>query len=383
MKIAFLLFSMTGAGEERIASLLLRQFSPKNDIMLVLFNGPIDYELPEDIEVHYLRKEYRSFVLRMISLPILLYKYYRLCVNNNIQVSLSFDNVPNYINCLLRFFGWSGKVWIREVTFPSRRFDKGIRNWVHRFLIRKCYPLADTIYINAFRIKDNLSSVFNIDRRKIKLFNNPIDVNFIAQQASKSINKPDTFTCIHVGAFRPQKNHALLIDAFNQIKHLNFHVWLLGKGVLEESIKTLIDDYGLASRISFLGFQENPYQYMEAADLMVLSSDYEGLPNVLLESLVCKLPIVSTNCSSGPLEVLTGNPEATQESKDNSSFKVVKHGILCPVGNAQLLSEAIAHCIQGSSDILTEFKSGMENTLKPYLCQTVMTSFQNDLEYVL
>jgi len=371
---------MTGAGEERIASLLIRALHKEYDISLVLFNGPVDYELPPNIEITYLRKISPYFIFRAFSLPLILFRYFRFCKKNKVDISLSFDNTPNYVNCLLKLFGWNGKVWIREVNFPSVRFKDGIKSFVHRSLIKWSYPKADILFVNALRIKDDLINNFKILKEPIALFNNPISLSLIKSKTNKITKREGKiFKLVCVGAFRPQKNHKVLIQALNNLKHLDFVCYLIGKGPLEQEIRDLVNEYQLEDKVKFLGFQSNPFKHMYNSDIFVLSSDFEGLPNVLLESLVCNLPIVSTDCPSGPREVLSGLEQPKDQFGIEDQFEILKHGIICPVGNANSLAMAIEHCYQNPA-LLDEFKKGMDDTLKPYREEVVISKFKMILQ---
>jgi glycosyltransferase involved in cell wall biosynthesis len=109
---------------------------------------------------------------------------------------------------------------------------------------------------------------------------------------------------LHVGRFMPQKRHDLLLDAWRRTS-LPHRLVLLTERSPE--LDALIADRGLEDRVFVAGFRANPYPWMRASDLLVLSSDREGMPNVLVEALVCGTRVVSTDCPSGPREVLRGD----------------------------------------------------------------------------
>ncbi|MNJ39993.1 4-alpha-N-acetylgalactosaminyltransferase [compost metagenome] len=80
----------------------------------------------------------------------------------------------------------------------------------------------------------------------------------------------------------------------------------MGKGALRPKIEMMIDDMGLANKVTIIDFQKNPYPYIKAAQALILTSDAEGLPTVLIEALICHTPVISVNCPSGPAEILIG-----------------------------------------------------------------------------
>ena len=99
------------------------------------------------------------------------------------------------------------------------------------------------------------------------------------------------------------KNQALLLKAYARLK-TDLHLVLLGKGNQEENLKKLAKKLNIENKVHFLGWQSNPYKYIKNAKLFVLSSNVEGFGNVLVESLILNTPVVSTNCPSGPNEIL-------------------------------------------------------------------------------
>ena len=338
-KIAFLLTSLVAGGEERIASVLAPHIAQKQDLHLVLFNEPIDFDLPSNIRVKILRPVYKSRVKRILTLPIIVWSYYRYCQQANITHSISFDNLPNFVNCLIKRFGWQGKAYLREVNHVSTRYpDTTLYGQIYRWLIRKLYPYADRLFMNAKRIGKDLQENYGL-KIPMTLSVNPIDMAKIVQQGAIAIATNNIYTFIHVGAFRPQKNHELLIRAFAEIRDLPIQLWLLGKGDLMPEIKQLVIDLDLEEQVTFWDYQSNPFQFMAAADCMVMSSHFEGLPNVFLEGLACGLPIVSTDCPSGPREVLA--PNTPIDKRIANELELAEYGILTPIGDATKLAEAM------------------------------------------
>jgi len=342
-KIAFLLTSLVSGGEERTASVLARCMSQQKTLVFVFFNGPIDFEIPEEIEVKILRPNYAQRWLRLLTLPLVVWRYYCYCSQAGITHSISFDSLPNFSNCLLKMFGWKGKAYLRESNHVTTRFSAAtLRGRLFHWCIRQLYPKADHLFVNAWRIAEDLQENYQL-KIPMSLSLNPIDLPMIERLKAKAVPSNSQFTFIHVGMFRPQKNHILLLKAFAKIQHLPVQLWLVGRGVLEETLRQEIERLNLSEKVHFLGFTPNPYQYMARADCMVLSSDYEGLPNVLSEGLACGLPIISTDCPSGPREIIAPDSVSTRKTKDG--IELVTYGILTPVGNADSLAQAMEYMV--------------------------------------
>jgi len=207
-------------------------------------------------------------------------------------------------------------------------------------LTRRLYPLAHLIISNSELIKTDLQKNFNI-HTNYKVINNPVNLDMISRLSSIDAGIPnDTiFTFISVGLFRQEKNHNLLIDAFSKIVHLPVRLVLLGKGNMEETIKNKVRTMNLETQIIFLGFDSNPFKYLAKSDCFILSSDFEGFPNCILEAMACSIPVISTDCRSGPREILA--PDTDPEVNINDHIEVAKYGILVPIRSVQLLAEAM------------------------------------------
>lgn len=130
---------------------------------------------------------------------------------------------------------------------------------------------------------------------------NPFDVEAIRRRATEPSKRPSTPYVLHVGRHAAQKRHDLLLDAFACLE-TSHHLVLLTPP--DPELRSKITARGLEHRVVIAGFQANPYPWMAGADLLVLCSDHEGLPNVLIEALACGTRIVSTDCPSGPREIL-------------------------------------------------------------------------------
>ena len=153
---------------------------------------------------------------------------------------------------------------------------------------------------------------------RIEKITNPFDFDSIKIAADSSeVKTPEGKYVIHVGRFHKQKRHDLLLKAWAQTRTEHLLVLLV-----EDSpeLRKLISAYNQENRVVIAGFQKNPYPWMAKAELLVLSSDVEGLSNVIIESLICGTPVVSTNCPSGPSEILCNLPESLVSCDDASAL---------------------------------------------------------------
>ena len=165
--------------------------------------------------------------------------------------------------------------------------------------------MADKIMVNSNDFKKDLKKNFGVN--SICIYNplNKIEISKKSKSKLKRIFKNNGLKIINIGRFTEQKDQITLLKALNEIKsNLKFHAIIMGKGILKGDLQNYIKLNNLSKYTQIIGFQKNPYPYIKQADIFILSSTYEGLPNVLLEALVLNKYIISSDCRTGPSEIL-------------------------------------------------------------------------------
>lgn len=166
---------------------------------------------------------------------------------------------------------------------------------------RQLYGQARLIAVSD-GVADDLRQM-DIAARAVERVYNPFDRQAIVRQSAEPAALPAGPYIVHIGRFAPQKRHDLLLDALRRLPPSHRLLLLCHD---DPALQAMIADRDLADRVSVAGFQANPYPWIAGADLLVLCSDHEGMPNVLVEALLLGTPVVSTDCPSGPREVLQG-----------------------------------------------------------------------------
>jgi glycosyltransferase involved in cell wall biosynthesis len=168
---------------------------------------------------------------------------------------------------------------------------------------REMYSTRQLVAVSR-GVADDLSAQFGIKASAPRVIANPFDFAAIRALANEPCPaRPSGPYILHVGRFAAQKRHDLLLEAFGRIDR-SLHLVLLTPP--DTRLALLIAQAGLERRVTVADFQANPYSWMAGAELLVLCSDHEGLPNVLIEALACGTRVVSTDCPSGPREILRG-----------------------------------------------------------------------------
>ena len=294
---------------------------------------------------------------------------------NQLQITHSFSLLsrPNYINILAGYFtSHPYRMIISERNFPSIQYgDNDIQSKVNRLMVKTLYNKADLIISNARASAKDLSENFKCDPKKIKHIYNPIDIRRINEIRSKeNFFDPEYFNLVSVGRLEVQKNHQLIIHAMKDFPKARLYI--LGRGVLKKELESLIDSLDIKNRVFLMGFDPNPYQYLKGADLFVLSSNHEGFPNVLLEAMCCGLPILSTNCKSGPDEML----ELSDPKEDE--IMITSYGVLVPVGSLEHMKEGLAYCM-GDQGFLEACSRNVKKRIMAYEKETILNSYEEIL----
>jgi glycosyltransferase involved in cell wall biosynthesis len=159
-------------------------------------------------------------------------------------------------------------------------------------------------------IRSSLISDFNLTPEKVLCIYNPIPIAEINQKAAETVDHPffavDHIVLVSAGRLAPEKRFDRLLKAFASVYNERSDVFLIiiGEGDLRTELQNLAKSLGVENRVDFLGFKENPFAWISKGDIFILTSDREGLPMVLLEAMACGLPVISTNCRSGPNELI-------------------------------------------------------------------------------
>lgn len=202
-------------------------------------------------------------------------------------------------------------------------------------LMRWSYRWADSVVAVSEGVADDLSVMLGLARSRIVVIHNPVVTWELLSKAKEPLLHPWFLpgappVVLGVGRLMAAKDFPTLIRSFARLRRSRYaRLMILGEGEHRASLEALVAELGLQQDVVFPGFVANPYQYMANAALFVLSSRWEGLPTVLIEAMACGIPVVATDCPSGPREILEGG----------------KWGKLVPVGAEVDLAEAIEECM--------------------------------------
>jgi glycosyltransferase involved in cell wall biosynthesis len=256
------------------------------------------------------------------------------------QVVLSTFEVTSFIALLARKLTRStARIIVRisvAISRHKRAFHKKI---IERYAISLLYPWADGIIAVSQGVADDLVAHAGIGMDRIKVIYNPVVSDQLLADAHGNVDHPffaqdQIPVVLGVGRLTEQKDFNTLIDAFSIVnKKRPVRLIILGEGVERPSLENSIQMLGLKDVAELPGMVINPFTYMRRASVFVLSSRWEGLPGTLIQALACGCPVVSTDCVSGPSEILMGG----------------KYGHLVPVGDPAAMADAIEDILDGKA----------------------------------
>ena len=326
-KIAFLLPSLKGGGVQRQYINLAHEFLARGhrvDMLLLDASSPAFSNLPAwnlvDLKS---RRVFASLPALMRTLRLLRPDYL-----------ISAQTHVNALAALAR--GWIGappKLMVTEhnhLTTAARnafRFADRLRPWMAKWL----YPRADWVVAVSASVADDLAQTAGLPRERIRVIYNSVALEEVERLAAEPLDHPwfapgEPPVVLAVGRLTAQKAYPDLLDAFARLRSRRaVRLLILGEGEERPRLREQIERLGLTRDAAMPGFVSNPFAYMRRAALLALSSHWEGFANVVVEALACGTPVVSTDCPSGPGEILAHG----------------KFGRLTPVGDIAALAAAL------------------------------------------
>lgn len=375
MRLGILIYSLSGGGAERVVSYLVSYCIKNNiDVHLILMNTSIKYDIPKETNIHYLEKSKasESGIIKALKIPFLAYKYAKLVKKLELTHSLSFLTRPSFVNVLSRkFTKYNYKVITNERAFPSLQYSyKGFQSTFNKKMIKSLYKKSEMVISNSYGNASDLVDNFEVPSKKMQVIHNPIDLEKINKiEPIKGFFDASKFNMVTLGRLDIGKNHIMLIKALHKLQNPLLKLYIFGVGNMQEELEDLINKLDINAQVILMGFDPNPYKYLKSADLFVFGSNHEGFPNVLLEAMACHLPILSTNCQSGPSEIME-----LKKEKDNN-IMLTDYGILTPIKHVDAMAkgmdyfvshkEFIQDCIKNGQKRIKDFEK--DRILKEYI----------------
>lgn len=322
MKVMFCTSSMGKGGAERVISILSNDFVKNNKVsILINTDKNIAYELDKKINIITLdKKYYKNNLIRNI---------YRISQTKKIlkkekpDIIISFLPMPSF-RILIANKKTKIPVIISDRNDPKQEYKSKLSNTLMNYL----YPKASGFVFQTNEQKEYFKN--DIQQRSIIIFN-PIKDSFLETKDISIEEKENVI--INVGRLVPQKNQRMLINAFAKVskKHPQYKLKIFGDGPLKEELQEQINKLNINNKVFLCGIADNIKEELEKAKIFVLSSDYEGMPNSLIEAMAVGCVVISTDCPcGGPRELIQNN----------------ENGLLIPIRNDEELIKSMNFVIE-------------------------------------
>ncbi len=329
-RIAFFLPALHGGGAEKVAINLLQgmlSYDVSLDLVLASKEGPYLKQVPSQVRIVDLAAG------RVIKAIAPLSRYLQ---HTQPDALLSHMNHANAIAAIAKVLASTdNRLVLVEHDTLSVAKSKLLRAKLLPLFMKWLYPHADAIVGVSQGVTADLAKLLAIAPHKLRTIYNPVVDDQLMTQAKALpahswLQDSSVPVFLAVGRLTIQKDFATLIQAFALLrKRRQARLLILGEGEARQELEALIQKLGIAEDVALPGFVDNPYAYMSRAAALVLSSRWEGLPTVLIEAMACGCPVVSTNCPSGPEEILAAG----------------KYGVLVPTGDVSALATAMVEIL--------------------------------------
>ncbi|CAK9886957.1 MAG: N-acetylgalactosamine-N,N'-diacetylbacillosaminyl-diphospho-undecaprenol 4-alpha-N-acetylgalactosaminyltransferase [Candidatus Erwinia impunctatus] len=313
-RILMIIDGLPGGGAEKTVLTLSRGFlALGHRVSLFSLRSVCDYPLPEGIDYQVIEDRCCTPWRKLTELPRRAAQLEKAVISSQ-QQGGDFDLIISHLHKTDRIVRRLRvlpveKVWfclhgIYSASYLARK--RGLSRWYKKIKVRCVYQQRNLIGVSP-PVIDDLKNIFHVQPAHEKIIANPFDIELIQQLANAPCDLAGKEYLLHIGRFHPTKRHDRLLQAYAK-SGITAPLVLIGKGCPEEEqrIRQQVAKLGLAERVIFKGFIDNPYPYIYHAKMLVVSSDSEGFGNVLIEALICGTPVVSTRCPGGPIHILTG-----------------------------------------------------------------------------
>mgnify|MGYP001942319445 CR=1 FL=1 len=303
MKIAFVIYNLSGGGAEKVVSLLSSEMSLNHEVNIINFDEGIDYKYGGDVINLNIPSSNNIFfkfynILRRASR---LSKLFKTKKYDKIFSFMESSNIPSIMV--------SNNVIVSVRNDPFK-FDK-----ITQFLIKVLYKKAKCVIVNSKENNEVLRKYFKLNN--VEVIYNPLNIDDIQKNRKEKLDINYKFI-LAIGRLDYQKGFDLLIKAYSQTVIKNdVKLLIFGEGKLKNDLHQLISTLDLEENIFLMGKTNNPYKYMSQAEMFVLSSRHEGFPNVLVEAMACECLVLATDCPTGPKEILQENKNGILVKNEN------------------------------------------------------------------
>ncbi len=365
-KMCVMINSLAGGGAEKVVATLYPEYQKAGTQVSLLCLENNNFYNIDGVTPTYLSDQTGSDeggVKKLSSLISFALKLKRYIKENDIDLVQSHIYRSNYVNVLARMLGAKHKIQIANHGMPGQYLNEGLSGKINRFLIGWLYPKADqAICPSNGMIREFVE--LGVPEEKTQLIRNPFDIEDLQELSQQEISEGEF-------EFEPEKKYLICIGRLQAVKRMEDIVWafyelqkdddkveliILGEGEKGEDIAGLVLRLAIGKKAHLMGQVENPHKYLTRSHAFISASEFEGFSNVIVEALVAGTPVISTDCESGPREIL--DPEKPRAAViAPGEIEHAQHGLLVPVGDIKALTTAM-HRVLNEGDLQQTITQG-------------------------
>lgn len=318
--ILFVMDRLSMGGAVRVLIHLVNNISREEyDVHLALFStdGVFQEHLAEDVTIHDINSgSVKKGLMKFMQTTYKIKPDLVFCGIGHVSLSIA-----PFLPILKRVL--PNTYWVaRETAVVSFETKNEKHTNFFNWLYRTFYKNFDLIICQSNYMQSDLVTHFNVSKDQTTIINNPLDVELVVKRSKDPIDYPfpkSTIRLLSVGRLSAQKRYDMLLKTMAKLDK-KYTLTLVGDGEKEEELRALVKELGLQERVHFALYQGNPYPYMREADFFVLSSRYEGLPNVILEANACGTPAVVFACPGTDEVMVEGKNGFTAPCMDSDKL---------------------------------------------------------------
>ena len=349
--------SLAGGGAEKVVATLYPEYQKAGTQVSLLCLENNNFYNIDGVTPIYLSDQTGSDeggVKKLSSLISFALKMKKYVTKNNIDLVQSHIYRANYVNVLARILGAKHKIQIANHGIPGQYRNEGLSGKINRWLIKWLYPKADQVICPSNGMIQEFVDL-GVPEKKLRLIRNPFDIENL-QELSRQDMADAEFE------FETEKKYLICIGRLQAVKRMEDIVWafyelqkddenvellILGDGKKGEEIAGLVLRLAIGKKVHLAGQVENPHKYLARSHVFISASEFEGFSNVIVEALVAGIPVISTDCESGPREIL--NPGKPRESLiAPGKIEQAQYGLLVAVGDIKALTTAMRRALDDS-----------------------------------
>jgi len=349
-KMCVLINSMTAGGAEKVVATLYPEYQKAGANVSFMCLEKNDVHKIEGVAPVYLSEQTGDIeggLKKLLSLFRFAWQLRKYVKDNDIDLVQSHIYRANYVNILARLLGARHKVQIVNHGMPSQYLTEGLAGKTNLWLIRRLYPKADQVIGPSQGMVDQFIEL-GVAKEKSQLIRNPFDLDELNQQATCGMEEGE----FH---FDPAKKYLIAIGRLLPVKRMDDAIWayyelhkdcpeveliILGDGEKWDMLADLKLHLAISKKVHMPGDVENPHKYLVRSAALISASEFEGFSNVIVEALVAGTPVISTDCESGPREILAPGTSRAQKIQPGC-VEEVQHGLLIPVGDIKAMVKAM------------------------------------------